>query len=282
MAARVPPSAKPVALVTGCSTGIGREAVGHLARAGFLVVATARRPESIQDLARPGEVEAERLDVTDAAQRQAVVEAVLARHGRIDALVNNAGFGAVLAIEDTGPEAMKAMFDTNVFGLHELTRLVLPAMRRQRSGRIVNVASIAGHVSVPMLGAYCATKFAVRALTQALDNEVRQFGIRAVLIEPGVIRTEFGNRSVAEHQAHVPDAEASPYAGLYRRWAHLRMLRGGAHPRIIARAIVRSCAAQTPRFHNFAPLSAKASNLAKRLLPDAVVNAGFRVYFRPR
>ena len=280
---------KSVAIVTGCSTGIGREAVKHLREAGFLVIATARRVDSILDLAARGECEAHRLDVTDAAQRQTLVDDVLARHGRIDALVNNAGYGAVLAVEDTTPESMRSMFDTNVFGLHELTRLVLPQMRKQRSGRIVNVASVAGHVSVPLLGAYCATKFALRALTQALDNEVRGFGVRALLVEPGVIKTEFGPRSMAESRVAFGvhgDAKdhyaGSPYESMYRRWEKRRMLRGGAHPDVIARAIVRACASHAPRFHNFAPFSVKATNLAKRLLPDALIDAGMRSYFRGR
>lgn len=274
---------KPVVVITGCSTGIGRESVHHLRRAGFLVVATARRTESILDLAVPGEVECHRLDVTDAAQRKALVDDVLGRHGRIDALVNNAGYGAVLAVEDTSPDAMQRMFDTNVFGLHELTRLVLPHMRRRGQGRVVNVSSVAGHVSVPLLGAYCATKFALRALTQALDNEVRPFGVRAVLVEPGVIRTEFGTRSLAEQDMALPHGAANtPYAKPYARWQQRRMLRGGAHPKVIARAIVHACAAHTPRFHNFAPLAAKGTNLAKRLLPDALISWGFRVYFRSR
>lgn len=280
---------RPVVIVTGCSTGIGREAVKHLREAGFLVVATARRVDSILDLAARGECEAHRLDVTEPAQRKALVEDILARHGRIDALVNNAGYGAVLAVEDTTPEAMLGMFDTNVFGLHELTRLVLPHMRKQGSGRIVNVASVAGHVSVPLLGAYCATKFALRALTQALDNEVRGFGVRALLVEPGVIKTRFGDRSMTESRVAFGvhgDAKdhyaGSPYEGMYRRWERRRMLRGGAHPDVIAKAIVRACASHAPRFHNFAPLSAKATNLAKRLLPDALIDAGMRSYFRGR
>ncbi|MEK6975464.1 MAG: SDR family oxidoreductase [Candidatus Thermoplasmatota archaeon] len=283
------PARKPVVIVTGCSTGIGREAVKHLREAGFLVVATARRTESILELAVRGEVEAHRLDVTDAGQRQALVADVLARHGRIDALVNNAGYGAVLAVEDTTPDAMHRMFDTNVFGLHELTRLVLPAMRKRGSGRIVNVASVAGHISVPLLGAYCATKFALRALTQALDNEVRSFGVRAVLVEPGVIKTEFGNRSMLESRAAFGARQetldhyaASPYQAMYRRWQQRRMMGRGAHPDVIARAIVRACASHAPRFHNFAPLSAKATNLAKRMLPDALIDAGMRAYFRGR
>ncbi|HLF17100.1 MAG TPA: SDR family oxidoreductase [Candidatus Thermoplasmatota archaeon] len=274
--------AKPVVLVTGCSSGIGREAVLHLRRAGCLVVATARRPESIADLAAPGEVETARLDVTSAADREAVVRDLLARHGRIDALVNNAGYGAILAVEDTGLDAMLRMFDANLFGLHELTRLVLPAMRRQGSGRIVNVSSVAGHVAVPLLGAYCSTKFALRALTQALDGEVRRFGVRASLIEPGVIKTAFGTRSMAESEANV-DTEASPYAPMYRRWATRRMLQRGAPPRVIARRIVHACLAAHPRFHYFAPWhDAKAANLVKRLLPDSWVNAAMRAYFRGR
>lgn len=271
---------KPIVLVTGCSTGIGREAVGHLAKAGFLVVATARDPASIQDLAAPGSVECDRLDVTDAGQRKAVVDAALARHGRIDALVNNAGWGAVAAQEETSHELMQRMFDTNVFGLHELTRLVLPHMRRQGSGRIVNVASVAGHISVPLMGTYCATKFALRAMTQALDAEVRQFGVRALLVEPGFIRTSFGQRTVVETKALVPDPGSSPYARFYARWARRRAGDHGAHPRVVARLIVKACASASPSFHNFGPFHAKAANVTKRLLPDAALQAGFRFYFR--
>lgn len=276
----MPPSRKPVVLVTGCSTGIGREAVLHLAEAGFLVVATARKAEAIADLAVVGQVECDVLDVTRDADRRRVVQGILERHGRIDALVNNAGYGALLAVEDTDPAVLQSMFDTNLFGLHELTRLALPPMRKQGNGRIVNVASVAGHISVPLLGAYCATKFALRALTQALDNEVRRFGVRAVLIEPGVIKTSFGQRSLLE-SAEAVDKELSPYKAMYDRWAKRRMLQHGAHPRIIARKIVHACAAANPRFHNFAPwYDAKLGNLAKRLLPDAWISSGMRFYFR--
>ncbi len=269
---------KPVAIVTGTSSGIGREAATHLAKAGFYVIATARKVGDIADLEAPGQIYCMQLDVTNEAQRAALVEEVLAQHGRIEALVNNAGYGAILAVEDTDAAAMHRMFDVNFFALHELTRLVLPTMRKQGAGRIVNVSSIAGHVSVPLLGAYCATKFALRALTQALDNEVRRFGVRALLIEPGVIKTEFGARSLAE--SSKVDHEASPYASMYRAWKRRRAAGRGAHPRVIARKIVHACAAASPNFHYFAPLDAKAASLAKRLLPDAWINAGMRLYFR--
>jgi NAD(P)-dependent dehydrogenase (short-subunit alcohol dehydrogenase family) len=271
---------KPVVLVTGCSTGIGRETVAHLRGAGFLVVATARKLAAVQDLAHAGDVEIDTLDVTSPGDRKRVVEAVLARHGRIDALVNNAGWGAVAAMEETTPELLQRMFETNVFGAHELTRLVLPTMRRQGHGRIVNVASVAGHIAVPMMGAYCATKFALRAMTLALDVEIRSFGLRACLVEPGFIKTQFGSRATVETQATVADPRHSPYSKFYARWAQRRAGDHGAHPRVIARRIVHACAAANPRLHSFAPLHAKAANLLKRWVPDAVMSAGMRAYFR--
>jgi NAD(P)-dependent dehydrogenase (short-subunit alcohol dehydrogenase family) len=275
----VSPPRKPVVLITGTSSGIGREAVGHLRAAGCLVLATARDPATIAGLVAPGEVECLQLDVADDASRRACVAEALRRHGRIDALVNNAGYGAMLAVEDTDLVAMRTMYDTNVFGPHEMARLVLPQMRRHGSGRIVNVASIAGHVPVPLLGAYCSTKFALRALTQALDSEVREFGIRAVLVEPGVIQTNFGTHSLTQTRANV-EMESSVYVRLYRKWGARRERRHGAHPRVVAKRIVHACTARRPRNHYFAPMDAKATNLLKRLLPDAWILWGMRRYFR--
>lgn len=271
---------RPVVLVTGCSTGIGRAAVPLLADAGFLVVATARKQADVADLAVPGVVETEALDVTSAAARQRVVQAILKRHGRIDVLVNNAGFGAVAAVEETTPELMQRLFDTNCFGAHELTRAVLPAMRQQGHGRIVNVSSLSGHIAVPMTGAYCATKFALRALTQALDVEVRGLGVRAVLVEPGFVATGFGQRSSKETAAAVPDRQGSPYARFHARWAKRREGRHGAPPEAIAQCIVRASRDRRPRLHYYAPLHAKGYNLAKRLLPDALLYAYIARKFR--
>ncbi len=271
-----------VVLVTGCSTGIGREAALQLAAAGFLVVATARKAADVADLARPGQVETDVLDVTSADDRKRVVESLLARHGRIDALVNNAGWGVVAAAEETTPELMRRIFDTNLFGVHELTRLVLPHMRRQGSGRVVNVSSVSGHIAVPMMSAYCATKFALRAMTLAMDVEVRPHGVRALLVEPGFVRTGFGSRSTRETAAAVPDREASPYAAFHARWARRRSGSHGAPPATVAKAIVRACSDRRPRIHYFVPLHAKALNLAKRWLPDSWMAAGLRRAFRER
>ncbi|MFO1533036.1 MAG: SDR family NAD(P)-dependent oxidoreductase, partial [Thermoplasmatota archaeon] len=167
------------------------------------------------------------------------------------------------------------------FGLHDLTRRVLPSMRRQGTGRIVNVASVAGHTAVPLMGAYCASKFAVRALTQSLDMEVRRFGIRAVLVEPGPIATGFGDRATAESRANMPDPASSPYAPTYAKWAKMRGEGGrGVHPRKVARKVVHACMAAVPRNHYFVPWSASWLNLGKRLLPDAWTMAALRLYFR--
>jgi len=277
----MPEAPRPVILVTGCSSGIGRESVTHLRKAGALVVATARSPDHIRDLEMPGEVEVARLDVTSTADRAAVVDGLMLRHGRIDALVNNAGHGATLAVEDTSVEAMRAMFDVNLFGVHDLTRRVLPFMRRQGHGRIVNVSSVAGHVAVPLMGAYCATKFALRALTQGLDMEVRRFGVRALLVEPGPISTRFGERATTESRTHLPDSAASPYAASYRKWDRVRGGGGRGVPASrVARKVVHACMAAQPRNHYFVPASASWVNLGKRLLPDAWTMAAMRAYFR--
>ena len=274
---------QPVVLVTGCSSGIGHEAVHHLRNKGALVVATARQPQALKHLAAPGKVETARLDVASDADRAAVVTDVLERHGRIDGLVNNAGYGFTLAAEDTSADAMRTLFETNLFGLHDLTRRVLPTMRAQGSGRIVNVSSIAGHVSVPMMSAYCASKFALRALSQAMHTEVRRFGIHVALVEPGVIKTDFPQRSQAETRGAGIDLAASPYAAFYAKWGRMRLNQRGAHPRVIARRIAHACLAKRPRFHYFGPwYDAKAGNVVKRLLPDALLNAGMRAYFRGR
>lgn len=269
---------KAVVLVTGASSGIGREAVIHLAAAGAFVVATARRLESITDLRKAGDVECLQLDVADDASRSRCVEEVVSRFGRVDVLVNNAGYGANLTVEDMPTDKMRAMFEVNLFGAHDLARRLLPQMRQRRSGRIVNVASVAGHIAVPMMGPYCATKFAMRALTQSMDDEVRRFGIRAVLIEPGWIATKFGDRVMAEGLSEADEARG-PYARMYALWRQRRSKPRGPHPRVVARKIVHASLSQTPRFHNFVPIWASLANLGKRLLPDAFLSWGLRRYF---
>lgn len=270
-----------VVLVTGTSSGIGRESVHHLAKRGCTVVATARDPQSIADLHGPN-VDAVRLDVTDPESVADAVAHTLDAHGQIDAVVNNAGYGAFLPVEETPVETFQAMLDVNLLGVHRVTQAVLPHMRERRSGRIVNVSSIAGHIGFPMIGAYCSTKFALRGLSQALAAEVRPFGIHVSLIEPGSIRTSFGARAETEQQSVSAGAEhEGPYAALHHRFDRLVEGKGRAHPRVIARRVTHACTARWPRFHYLAPWDAKAGNALKHLVPDAVLNAALGRAFKP-
>src|SRR5213075_2416409 len=178
-------------LITGCSTGIGRATAEHLAGRGHTVYATARRPESIADLEAKG-CKTLALDVTDEESMKAAVAAVEEAEGAVGALVNNAGYSQSGAIEDVPLDQVRRQFETNVFGLMRMCQLVLPGMRREGSGRIVNVSSMGGRLVFPGGGIYHATKHAVEALSDALRFEVKGFGVNVIIIEPGIIRTNFG------------------------------------------------------------------------------------------
>ncbi|MER6385348.1 oxidoreductase [Streptomyces sp. NPDC001250] len=178
-------------LVTGASSGFGRAITEAAVAAGDVVVGAARRPEALDDLvaAHPDQVEALRLDVTDLAAIDSAVRDVVARHGRIDVLVNNAGRTHVGAVEETTEAELRALFDLHFFGPAALVRAVLPQMRERRSGAIVQMSSMGGQMSFAGFGAYSATKFALEGLSEALVDEVREYGIKVLIVEPGAFRT---------------------------------------------------------------------------------------------
>ncbi|MGW1287266.1 oxidoreductase [Streptomyces sp. NPDC002586] len=178
-------------LVTGASSGFGRAIAEAAVAAGDVVVGAARRPEALDDLvaAHPDQVEALRLDVTDLAAIDSAVRDVVARHGRIDVLVNNAGRTHVGAVEETTQAELRALFDLHFFGPAALVRAVLPQMRERRSGAIVQMSSMGGQMSFAGFGAYSATKFALEGLSEALVDEVREYGIKVLIVEPGAFRT---------------------------------------------------------------------------------------------
>ena len=199
----------PRALVTGCSTGIGRATAVELSKRGFEVIATARKPATLDDLDVAAKLA---LDVDSDES----VAAAVAAAGEVDVLVNNAGFGVIGPVESVPLAEVKRMFETNVFGVIRMIQAVLPQMRERGSGTIVNVTSLAGRVAPPLDGFYSATKFGVEGLSEALHYEVSHFGIRVVLVEPGVIATQFG----ANEQIYGEDA--APYDELARLWADAR------------------------------------------------------------
>src|SRR5438309_1024483 len=208
------PERSKAVLITGCSSGIGRATALRLARAGWPVYASARRPESLVELAGAG-CKTLPLDVTDETSMRAAVERVEQDSGAVGVLINNAGYSQSGAIETVPMEAARRQFETNVFGVVRLTQLVLPGMRAQRWGKIVNVGSMGGRLTFPGGGHYHATKHALEAISDALRFEVRGFGIDVILLEPGLITTEFGEAAAAsmtETSAGAADDGGDPYA----------------------------------------------------------------------
>jgi short-subunit dehydrogenase len=258
-------------LITGCSSGIGHETARHLAERGQKVFATARRPETIEDLRAAG-CETLACDVTDEASMRACVEAVEAAAGAVGALVNNAGYSQSGAIETIPIESVRRQFETNVFGLMRMCQLVLPGMRRQGGGTIVNVSSMGGKLTFPGGGVYHATKHAVEALSDALRFEVRGFGVDVVVIEPGLIKTGFADAAVdsmsetptegpyGEFNAAVSDSTAGVYEG--------GLARLGGGPEAVARKIERAITARRPRTRYKVTASAGLSIGARRLMSD--------------
>ena len=196
-------------LVTGATSGFGRTIVDAALAHGDAVVATSRRTDGLQDIAGHERLLVAQLDVTDPAQRQAAVAAALERFGRIDVLVNNAGRTQVGAIEETTDEEMRALFELHFFAPFALTRLVLPAMRAQGGGAIVQMSSVGGQTTAPGFGAYCATKFALEGLTETLRDEAAGFGIHTIIVEPGSFRTGLFRPGAAYESAEMPEYDES-------------------------------------------------------------------------
>jgi NAD(P)-dependent dehydrogenase (short-subunit alcohol dehydrogenase family) len=267
-------------LITGCSTGIGRATAEHLAQRGHTVYATARRVESIEDLAERG-CRTLALDVSDEHSMRAAVAAVEEAEGAVGALVNNAGYSQSGAVESVPLDSVREQFETNVFGLLRMCQLVLPRMRRERSGRIVNVSSMGGKLTFPGGGVYHATKHAVEALSDALRFEVKGFGVHVSIIEPGLIKTRFAETAVgkmaeddgpyAAFNSAVAASTAGAYEGPFGR------LGGG--PEDVAKAIERAITARRPRTRYPVTLSARLFIAQHALLPDrawdAVVGTSF-------
>jgi NAD(P)-dependent dehydrogenase (short-subunit alcohol dehydrogenase family) len=202
--------------ITGCSTGFGRELAKLVLDRGYRAVITARDPGKIQDLTagHEGRALALKLDVTEKAEVAATVRQAEAVFGSVDVLVNNAGFGYVGALEESEEAEIRAMVETNFFGLARMIHEVLPGMRRRRRGSIVNISSIGGLVGFPGVGYYCATKFAVEGLSESLSKEVAPLGIKVLVVEPGPFRTDWAGRSLKRSSRQIP--EYAETAGAFR------------------------------------------------------------------
>jgi NAD(P)-dependent dehydrogenase (short-subunit alcohol dehydrogenase family) len=268
-------------LITGATAGIGRHAALELARAGHHVIATGRREAALAALEKEADglrLDGIPMDVTDESSVRAAAARVdeLTDGRGIDILVNNAGYGQMGPIEEVTDAELRRQYDTNVFGLMNVTRTFLPKMRARGEGRIVNVGSIGGRVTFPLMGAYNSTKYAVESLSDALRNELAPFGIRVSLVEPGPIRTEFNDRAMEtiDNERLSGSAYAPVVAQAERFRAKFESQSAG--PEVTTRAIVHAALARRPRVRYVVPFSASLMLSILSSLPTRLVDAILR------
>lgn len=278
---------KKAVLITGCSTGIGRATALHLASLGpYTVYATARQVETLDELEAAG-CRTLALDVCDEASMAAAVAAVEAAEGAVWALVNNAGYSQSGAVESIPLESIRRQFETNVFGLIRMCQLVLPGMRERGEGRIVNIGSMGGKLTFPGGGIYHATKYSLEAISDAMRWELDGFGVKVVLIEPGLITTSFGETA---HGSVAATGEGGPYDEFNRQVAKTTaavyegpMKRLGAGPEAVAKKIEKALTAARPRPRYTVTPSAKLSIGQRKLLSDRMWDRAMGTQFkRPR
>ncbi|QAU11886.1 SDR family oxidoreductase [Halorubrum sp. BOL3-1] len=278
-------------LITGCSSGIGRAAAHAFLDEGWTVYATARNPADVEALGEAG-CELATLDVTDQDDVDRVVDRILDEEGAIDALINNAGYGQFGPIEDVATDRLHDQFDVNVYGPHRLIRAVLPAMRRERDGTIVNVSSVAGRVSMPGGGVYSGSKFALEAMSDALRVEVADLGIDVVVVEPGPVKTNFSKRAQAEagvdpdgSDGEEPETEGAEgvdrtdaYEEFYAMFEDAQLIGGdgpgAVEPELVADAVYDAASATQPPARVQPGTVARVGVLA-RLLPDALLDKAY-------
>lgn len=272
---------RKVVIITGASSGIGCDAALELARRGHRVYAAARRVSLMEPLKAYG-ISVLPLDVTDELSMQSAVDTVLQAEGRIDVLVNNAGYGYFGAVETVPMEEARRQLEVNVFGLSRLCQLVLPTMRRQGSGRIVNISSIAGRMVFPFGGWYHVSKYSVEALSDAMRMELKPFGIDVVLVEPGGIKTDWGiiaAQHLKESSTGTPyEADGTRFAELMHRGYTSSLL---SHPRAITRVLLRAVDSRRPKARYRAGRASSLLVLLHNLLParcwDALMRRAVRI-----
>ena len=263
-----------VAVVTGSSSGIGLAASLALAKNGYLTYATMRnlaKQDSIQSAAEKQHlpIRTVQLDVTDKNSVKNAIQSILSESGRIDLLVNNAGYGLTGAFEDIGMDEIKSLYETNVFGVIRVTQAVLPIMRKQGSGRIINISSGAGRIGFPGSSAYVSSKFALEGLTESMAFEVEQFGIKTVLVEPGFIRTNFAENIVTAKKAQDPNSPYSQMMMQMKSSSHRRrMIENAPDADLVASVIVEAATAREPNLRYLAGKDVQQMVAAKKSMSD--------------
>jgi NAD(P)-dependent dehydrogenase (short-subunit alcohol dehydrogenase family) len=261
-----------VAVVTGSSTGIGYETSLILARSGFLTYATMRnlnKGENMKSVMAKENlpIQIKQLDVTDDESVANAIQTISSEAGKIDVLVNNAGYGLNGAFEDLDMDEIKAQYETNVFGLIRTTQAVLPIMRRQKSGTIVNISSGAGRFGFPSGSAYVSTKFAVEGLSESMSYELESFGIRVVIVEPGVIRTNFNEGLVVAKKSKDPN---SPYSQIMQKTiaGFEEMMKNASSPELVAEVVLKAIRDNNPSLRYLAGSDVETWLGGKRKMAD--------------
>lgn len=236
---------KKVILITGASSGMGKVFAQDLAKEGHIVYGAARRINLLEELTQTG-VKTIALDVTDDESMKSCVQTILEKEGRIDVLVNNAGYGSYGTIEDVSMKEAKRQFEVNVFGLARMTQLVLPAMRKQKSGKIINISSIGGKIATPFGAWYHASKFAVEGMSDSLRTEVKPFGIDVVVIEPGGVKSEW---SAIAYENLTKTTQNTAYGEMATKFkkAFENTVSKNAEPEVISRLVTKAIAANHPK-----------------------------------
>ena len=263
---------RPVAIVTGASGGIGEATARALHSAGYRVFGTYRRPPAKR---APG-IDYLACDVTSDESVQAAVGEVLSKTGRIDLLVNNAGVGLVAGAEESSLEQAKSLFEVNLFGLIRMTKAVLPTMRRQRAGRIVNISSVMGLIPAPFMALYSASKHAVEGYSESLDHEIRRSGIRVVLVEPAYTRTSFeGNVYQADQRLEVYQSARANAESVLRD-----EMKTADTPELVASAVVKASTEANPHRRYAAGRTARQVSLLRRFVPESAFDRSLRKQMR--
>lgn len=266
-----------VVLITGCSTGIGRNLAINLIETGYSVVATARKLDSLTDI--PAALKLT-LDVTQPESVKSAVSQVIERFGHLDVLVNNAGYAQVGAIEDISDDQVKRMYDVNVFGVMRMIRAIIPQMRKQGAGQIINISSIAGKMATPVNGTYSSTKFAMEAMSDAMRLELEPFNIQVILVEPGAIKTNF-DQTVHTHGDEILSNPASPYLPLYRHYQQVSdsMRKQEAGPEVVSKVIRKVMETPKPKARYLAGVSfpTQAVMFMRDLIWDFAVRQLFKI-----
>ncbi len=259
----------PVVLITGTSSGIGRAIASAFAAKGFEVFGTSRNPQRNEPIAG---VELLPLDVSDPASVASAVSTVIQRAGRIDVLVNNAGVGVFGAAEESSIAQAQQLFDTNFFGLIRVTNEVLPHLRAQRSGRIVNISSVLGFLPAPYGALYAASKHAVEGYSESLDHETREFGIRVSVVEPGYTDTAF------DANAADPDSPIESYRALreHVKEGLIKAVRAGDDPSVVAEVALKAATSRAPKLRYPAGPLARQLTILKKFAPEALLDRGIR------